>query len=126
MVFRFSDDKPLYIQIAQQLEDAIFTGAYPEETQIPSTTELSVSLQMNPATVLKGMNILVSDSIIYKKRGLGMFVSTGATERIRKKRQDSFYENYIFPLVCEAQKLGLNKNEINDLIERGCENWALK
>ncbi len=126
MVFRFSDDKPLYVQIAQQLEDAIFTGAYPEETQIPSTTELSVSLKMNPATVLKGMNILVSDSIIYKKRGLGMFVSTGAMERIRKKRQESFYENFIFPLVCEAQKLGLNKNEINDLIERGCENWALK
>ncbi len=126
MVFRFSDDKPLYVQIAQQLEDAIFTGAYPEETQIPSTTELSVSLQMNPATVLKGMNILVSDSIIYKKRGLGMFVSTGAMERIRKKRQESFYENFIFPLVCEAQKLGLNKNEINVLIERGCENWALK
>lgn len=126
MVFRFTDDKPLYVQIAQQLEDAIFTGAYDEETQIPSTTELSVSLQINPATVLKGMNILVSDSIIYKKRGLGMFVSTGATERIRKKRQESFYENFISPLVCEAQKLGLNKNEINDLIERGCENWALK
>lgn len=126
MVFRFSDDKPLYVQIAQQLEDAIFTGAYDEETQIPSTTELSVSLQINPATVLKGMNILVSDGIIYKKRGLGMFVSTGATERIRKKRQESFYESFIFPLVCEAKKLGLNKNEINDLIERGCENWASK
>lgn len=126
MVFRFSDDKPLYVQIAQQLEDAIFTGVYAEETQIPSTTELSVSLQINPATVLKGMNILVNDGIIYKKRGLGMFVSTGATEKIRRKRQESFYENFIFPLLCEAQKLGLNKNEINALIERGCENWALK
>ncbi len=126
MVFRFSGDKPLYVQIAQQLEDAIFTGAYAEETQIPSTTELSVSLQINPATVLKGMNILVNDGIIYKKRGLGMFVSTGATEKIRRKRQESFYENFIFPLLCEAHKLGLNKNEINALIERGCENWALK
>lgn len=126
MVFRFSDDKPLYIQIAEQLEDAIFTGAYPEETQIPSTTDLSVSLQINPATVLKGMNILVAENIIYKKRGLGMYVSTGATERIRKKRQENFYENFISPLVSEAQKLGLNKDEINALIERGYENWELK
>lgn len=126
MVFRFSDDRPLYIQIAEQLEDAIFTGAYIEETQVPSTTELSVTLQINPATVLKGMNILVAENIIYKKRGLGMYVSTGAIKKIRKKRQESFYESFISPLVSEAQKLGLEKNEINALIERGYENWASK
>lgn len=122
MIFRFTDDKPLYIQIAEQLEDAIFTGVFPEETQIPSTTELSVSLQINPATVLKGMNILVSENVIYKKRGLGMFVSMGATEKIRNKRQESFYEDFISPLVSEAQKLGLSKDEINSLIERGYKN----
>ncbi len=119
MVFRFSDDKPLYVQIAQQLEDAIFTGAYAEETQIPSTTELSVSLQMNPATVLKGMNILVTDGIIYKKRGLGMFVSTGATAKIKEKRQGQFFENFITPLISEAKKLSLTEDEIKNLIERG-------
>lgn len=122
MVFTFSGDKPLYIQIAQQLEDAIFTGVYTEETQIPSTTELSVSLQMNPATVLKGMNILVDENIIYKKRGLGMFVSTGAVEIIKKKRQDNFFNDFIAPIVKEAQKLGLYKDEIKNLIERGFEN----
>lgn len=122
MVFRFSEEKPLYIQIAEQLEDAIFTGTFPEETQIPSTTELSVSLQINPATVLKGMNILVLENVIYKKRGLGMFVSTGATEKIRNKRQERFYEDFISPLVSEAQKLGLSKDEINSLIERSYKN----
>lgn len=122
MVFKFTDDKPLYIQIAEQLEDAIFTGTFPEETQIPSTTELSVSLQINPATVLKGMNILVSENVIYKKRGLGMYVCQGATEKIRKKRQECFYEDFIFPLVSEAQKLGLSKDEIKSLIERGYKN----
>lgn len=121
MVFTFSGDKPLYIQIAQQLEDAIFTGVYTEETQIPSTTELSVSLQMNPATVLKGMNILVDEKIIYKKRGLGMFVCTGAVEIIKKKRQENFFENFVTPLVKESQKLGLNEDEIKILIERGFE-----
>ncbi len=122
MVFTFTDDKPLYVQIAQHLEDAIFTGVYAEETQIPSTTELSVSLQMNPATVLKGMNILVAENIIYKKRGLGMFVSTGATEKIKEKRQQNFFENFVTPLVLEAKKLELSEEEIKKLIERGVKN----
>ncbi|MBE6804159.1 MAG: GntR family transcriptional regulator [Clostridia bacterium] len=118
MVFSFTEDKPLYLQIAEQLEDAIFIGAYKEETQIPSTTELSVSLQMNPATVLKGMNILVAENIIYKKRGLGMFVCTGAVERIKQKRQEKFYDDFVLPLLDEAKKLGLNNNEIINLIEK--------
>lgn len=126
-MFSFTDDKPLYLQIAEQLEDAIFTGAYEEETQIPSTTELSVSLQMNPATVLKGMNILVSENIIYKKRGVGMFVSTGAKEKIRRKRQENFYDGYVVPLLEEAKKLGLSANEIINLIEkRGDRQWVFK
>lgn len=126
-MFSFTEDKPLYLQIAEQLEDAIFIGAYKEETQIPSTTELSVSLQMNPATVLKGMNILVAENIIYKKRGLGMFVCTGAVERIKQKRQENFYDDFVLPLLDEAKKLGLNNNEIINLIEkRGDKEWVLK
>ena len=62
MLFRFDGDKPIYLQIAEQLEDAVFTGIYPEETQIPSTTEISASERINPATVLKGINILVEHS----------------------------------------------------------------
>ena len=122
MKFSFTGDKPIYVQIAQQLEDAVFTGIYSEETQIPSTTELSVSLQINPATVLKGMNILVDDGIIYKKRGLGMFVCTGAVEKIRQKRQRRFYADFISPLLSEADKLGINENEIISLIKRGNKN----
>ncbi len=119
MKFSFTGDKPIYIEIAEQLEDAIFTGIYPEETQIPSTTELSISLQINPATVLKGMNILVDEGIIYKKRGLGMFVCTGALEKVKNKRQRDFYDKYISPLMSEAQKLGLDENEIIGLIKGG-------
>lgn len=119
MQFSFNGEKPIYLQIAQQLEDAIFTGVYKAETQIPSTTELSVALQINPATVLKGMNILVEDGLIYKKRGLGMFVSNDAVRIISSKRQKGFFENYIIPLVGEAGKLGLDKSQLKELIERG-------
>ena len=115
-------EKPIFIQIAEQLEDSIFTGIYPEETKIPSTNEISALLNINPHTVLKGMNLLVDDEIIYKKRGLGMFVKEGAVEKIRQKRQGQFYDQFIATLIEEANKLNMSKDEIIKLIERGYDN----
>ena len=115
-------EKPIFIQIAEQLEDSIFTGIYPEETKIPSTNEISALLNINPHTVLKGMNLLVDDEIIYKKRGLGMFVKEGAVEKIRQKRQGQFYDQIIATLIEEANKLNMSKDEIIKLIERGYDN----
>ncbi len=114
-----SIDKPIFLQIAEQLEDSIFTGVFPEETKIPSTNEIAAVLNINPHTVLKGMNLLVDEDIIYKKRGLGMFVKTGAVEKIRQKRQGQFYEQYIAALIREAEKLQMSKEDIMALIERG-------
>ena len=114
-----SIDKPIFLQIAEQLEDSIFTGVFPEETKIPSTNEVAAVLNINPHTVLKGMNLLVDEDIIYKKRGLGMFVKTGAVEKIRQKRQEQFYEQYIAALIREAEKLQMSKEDIMALIERG-------
>ncbi len=114
-----SIDKPIFLQIAEQLEDSIFTGVFPEETKIPSTNEVAAVLNINPHTVLKGMNLLVDEDIIYKKRGLGMFVKTGAVEKIRQKRQGQFYEQYIAALIREAEKLQMSKEDIIALIERG-------
>lgn len=115
----FNNEKPIYLQIAAGLEDAIFTGAFPEETQIPSTTEISAGYRINPATVLKGMNMLVEEGLIYKKRGLGMFVATGSVERIRKKRQDDFYRNYVRSLILEANKLNIGRDKLVEMLERG-------
>ena len=115
-------DKPIFIQIAEQLEDAIFTGVFPEETQIPSTNEISALLSINPHTVLKGMNLLVDEEVIYKRRGLGMFVKEGAVKKIRQKRQSQFYDQYIATLISEAMKLQMSKEDIITLIERGYNN----
>lgn len=117
-----SIEKPIFIQIAEQLEDSIFTGVFPEETKIPSTNEIADLLNINPHTVLKGMNLLVDEEIIYKKRGLGMFVKDGAVKKIRSKRQGQFYKQYIATLLEEAAKLQMTKDEIISLIERGYEN----
>ena len=117
-------EKPIFIQIAEQIEDSIFTVIFPEETQIPSTNEISSLLNINPHTVLKGMNMLVDEDIIYKKRGLGMFVRSGAVKKIRTKRKNRFYEQYVEPLINEAEKLQMSKQSIISLIERGYNNGS--
>lgn len=117
----FEDEKPIYLQIAEQIEDAILSGAYPEESQIPSTTEISVTYRINPATALKGINILVDNGIVYKKRGIGMFVSTGAVEILREKRKNEFFDKYIIKLTTEAKRLNLSREDIVAMIERGFE-----
>lgn len=117
----FDNDKPIYIQMSEWLEENILTGVSPEETQIPSTTEISAMYKINPATALKGVNILVEKGIIYKKRGLGMFVSSGAEENIRNERKRDFYDRYITSLINEADRLKITKNEIINMIEKGCD-----
>ena len=108
----FDGEEPIYLQIAEQIEDAILTEAFPEETQIPSTTEISVTYKINPATALKGINLLVEAGAVYKKRGLGMFVARGAKKKIMEKRKQDFYDNYIVSLLDEAKKLGISRREL--------------
>lgn len=119
MNINFESEKPIYLQVAEEIEDAILSGAFPEQSQVPSTTEISVTYKINPATVLKGINILVDSNILYKKRGLGMFVQEGATLQIQNKRKQAFFESYIVNLISEATKLKMKKQDIISLIERG-------
>ncbi len=93
-------------------------GIYREGDRIPSTNELSALLGINPQTVLKGMTILVGERIIYKKRGLGMYVCEGALGNIRAKRLDRFCEDFIARVVNEAKSLGIDKDELKIMIER--------
>ena len=113
----FDGEKPIYLQIAEQIEDALLTEAFPEETQIPSTTEISATYRINPATALKGINRLVEEGMVYKKRGLGMFVSRGAKEKIMEKRKRDFYTNFVVSLLEEAEKLGITRRELAAMIE---------
>ena len=119
MQFAFDGSAPLYQQLAAQIEEMIFTGGFDEEAQIPSTTQLSQQLHINPATVLKGMNMLVDEGLLEKRRGLGMFVRPGARQKIMERRKDNFYNDYIKKLLVEAGKLGITKEHLIELIERG-------
>ena len=115
----FDSEKPIFLQIADIIADAILSGAFEEESQIPSITELSVNYKINPATALKGINILVDQGVVYKKRGVGMFVASGAVDNLREKRKDEFFDTYIASLIAEAKRLKLTEVEIKSMIERG-------
>ncbi|OON90653.1 MAG: GntR family transcriptional regulator [Epulopiscium sp. Nele67-Bin002] len=120
MCMKFNSTEPIFTQIASLLEDEIVQGYIEEDTQIPSTTELSKMYAINPATILKGINILVGRKIIYKKRGIGMFVSIGAREVIMQQRKEIFSTTMINELMNEGNKLGISKQEIIEQIV----NWG--
>jgi DNA-binding transcriptional regulator YhcF (GntR family) len=122
MQLDLSGEKPIFMQFAEALENNILKGIFKEETQIPSTTEVAVTFKINPATANRGVNLLVDEGIIYKKRGVGMFVAPGAREKIIAKRKNAFYDGFIRPLLEEAEALQIGKSEIIDMIERGVRN----
>ena len=106
------EGKPIFVQIAEQIENDIIDGVYPAETQVPSTNEFAAFYRINPATAGKGVNLLVDDGILYKKRGIGMFVADGARERLIAKRRDAFRDEYLRPLLAEAAKLGIDPEQL--------------
>ena len=110
--------RPLFLQIAEQVEASILDGSLPEETQAPSTNELAAFHRINPATAAKGVNQLVADGTLYKKRGIGMFVSTGARARLLQRRRDEFARDYVEPLVDRARTLGLTTEDVQAMIAR--------
>ncbi|WP_426505834.1 GntR family transcriptional regulator [Dactylosporangium sp. McL0621] len=115
------DGRPIFLQIAEQIENSVIDGSLPEESQVPSTNELAAFHRINPATAAKGVNQLVDDGILYKKRGIGMFVSPGAQAKLRQRRRDQFAEQYLRPLLAEAAKLGIDGTELTSMIERHLE-----
>jgi DNA-binding transcriptional regulator YhcF (GntR family) len=111
------EGRPIFVQIAEQIENSIIDGSLAEEAQVPSTNELAAFHRINPATAAKGVNQLVDDGILYKKRGIGMFVSSGARAKLRLRRREQFSDQFLRPLLAEAHKLGLSAAEVKDMID---------
>jgi GntR family transcriptional regulator len=112
------EGKPLFMQIAERIEDDILSGALDEETQVPSTNEFAAFHRINPATAGKGVNLLVERGILYKKRGIGMFVATGAREALISLRTEEFAAQYLRPLLAEANNLGITPQRLAELIDK--------
>ena len=117
-----TQEKSIYIQISEMIERDILRDILLEEEKVPSTNELAKLYTINPATAAKGINILVDilvdDGILYKKRGIGMFVSKGAKDMIKEKRREDFYDNYIKTLLQEAANIGISREELVNMIQK--------
>ena len=116
-----TQEKSIYLQIAEMIETDILRDILLEEERVPSTNELAKLYAINPATAAKGVNILVDEGVLYKKRGIGMFVSAGAKEAVLSRRKNEFYDNYVKKLLEEAASIGLGKEEVIQLIQSGNE-----
>lgn len=114
----FDKDKPIYQQIREKIEDQIVNRQLLEEEQAPSTNQLVSFYKINHATVSKGINQLVEEGILYKKRGIGMFVAVGAREKLIKKRKEAFVDQFIVSLIEEANKLQISEQEIIECIKQ--------
>jgi len=110
------EGKPLFLQIAEQIEDSILDGSLPEETQAPSTNELAGFYRINPATAAKGVAMLTDKGVLYKRRGIGMFVAAGAKDLLLGERRAAFADRYIEPLIAEARTLGLGSDDLVALL----------
>lgn len=113
------DGRPIFIQIAERIEDDILSGGLEEGAQVPSTNQFAAFYKINPATAAKGVNLLVDEGILYKKRGIGMFVTEGARVKVIEKRKELFFEQYVITMIQEAKKLGITTDQLTEMIRRG-------
>lgn len=113
------ENKPIFLQIKENLEDSIINETIKPDERVPSTNEFAKHYKINPATAAKGVNELVDEDILYKKRGVGMFVTEHAKEILIKKRKKLFYDNFILPLKGEAEKLQITESQLIEMINQG-------
>ncbi len=111
------DGRPLFVRIAEEIENAIVDGSLAEEAQVPSTNELAAFHRINPATAAKGVQQLVVDGVLHKRRGIGMFVATGARALLLERRREAFAQQYLAPLLTEARKLGMDADQVKKMID---------
>lgn len=109
--------KPIYQQIAEWLEAEILSGNIGAHDKVFSQYQLAQMFNINPATAAKGLNILADEAILYKKRGLGMFVSPEACDLIRRRRRQHTLEELAVQLIQESQRLGVSEAELIKLIK---------
>lgn len=109
--------KPIYLQISEWLEREILNGNFESDQKIYSQYQLAEIFNINPATAAKGLNILADENILYKKRGLGMFVTSTAKEMILTKRKNETLKKLVQEIVLEAERLNVSKGELIEMIK---------
>ena len=108
----FDDRSPIYRQIAEQIKADVLRGVLRADDQVMSTNQYAAHHRINPATAAKAFAQLVDEGIVYKRRGIGMFVSAGAQEALRAQRRERFFADVVGPMVAEAHMLDIPLSDI--------------
>jgi GntR family transcriptional regulator len=110
------ESTPLFVQIGAQLADDIADGTLAEGDRVPSSNEFAAYYRINPATAAKGINVLIDEGLLEKRRGVGMFVAAGARERLLADRRQRFAHQYVEPMLDEARRLGMDTDTLVSLV----------
>lgn len=113
----FDDQMPIYIQMRQEIEKAIIKGLIKEDEMIPSTRVLSKTYQINQKTAVNALSDLLNEEVLYKKRGIGIFVSPGSRKRLRERKQREFREEELVSTLERGKELGIGKEEIIEAVK---------
>ncbi|HEY4554092.1 MAG TPA: GntR family transcriptional regulator [Bacillaceae bacterium] len=116
MILNTDGIKPIYVQIAEWLENEIISGNFGVDDKVYSQYQLAEMFNINPATAAKGLNMLAEENILYKKRGLGMFIADGAKEAILLKRKNETLKGLVLELAAEAGRLGVKEENLIGMI----------
>src|SRR3954469_15899505 len=108
----FDDRSPIYRQIAEGIKDDGLSGTLKEDEQVMSTNQYAAFYRINPATAAKGFAALVDQGVLYKKRGIGMFVSPNARATLLDERRQRFFTDVVDPMLAEARMIGVPVDEI--------------
>jgi len=114
----FKEKKAIYLQIAERICDMILTGEYKEEERVPSVREYAAIVEVNFNTVMRSFEYLQTSGIIFNKRGIGYFVTTGAGKKIHSMRKESFLENEINDFFKQIYMLEIPMKEIVEMYNK--------
>jgi len=109
----FDGRDPIYRQIADQIRQDVVEGHLTEEEQVMSTTQYATTFTINPATAAKAFAELIDEGVLYKRRGLGMFVAPGARARLLDKRRESYFSEVLAPALAEAWRIGIPPEQVS-------------
>lgn len=108
----FDGPEPIYVQIAQMIRSQVLAGELTEDEQVMSTTQFATTFRINPATAAKAFSNLVDEGVLYKRRGLGMFVAPGARMRLLEHDRQAYFDDVLDPALQQAAVLGISAESI--------------
>ncbi|KQC03445.1 MAG: hypothetical protein APR54_09370 [Candidatus Cloacimonas sp. SDB] len=114
---KFDETKPIYLQIKEEIENAIISGALKEDEVIPSIRVLAQQYKLNPQTVSNAVSELLNEGYLYKKRGIGMFVQSGSKQKLKKRRSEEFRQKDLKKVILKSRSLGIERDDLIEIID---------